>query len=221
MATKNPTDNRASTGASAAPAGTTAPIITGDEEDLRGGDVSPVHSAEAARSRVRNPLDALADDVRAGNGLRDDTIDADLEASLEVLMQTWLSNALPDPPAKPGFHRVWASKSNSQTPPEFYERLGYRPVPPEEWTNAAALKMTSAAEPGVINVKEMLLYEIPEKRYQRFMRYLHHDAPLSEEQKIRMETYGHLTRGNDNLRRETGDGTDSLGRSPGRVPEFS
>lgn len=205
-------DNRSGKNGTPTPPGREPRVSDGEEPTVR-----PQVSAENARSRSRD-LESLGDDVRSSGVHVDGGADDD-DDLLELMQQMWLNSRLPDPPAKPGFHRLWVSTTNSQTPPSFFERLGYRPVPPEEWQGSADLSLTTASSPGLVTVKEMLLYEIPVKRYQKYMAYLHHHAPLEEERRIKEVVQQMRTVDGSDLRREVGDGTAMLGR-PRPVPEF-
>lgn len=182
----------------------------------------PIVRQGDVRSSARG-LEDIRDEMRASDMTREERSQDDPD-DLELLQQLWLNNRLPDPPRKPGFHRLWASRTNTQTPVSYFERLGYRFVDPSEWKGLdGGVSANSAAEPGnVISVNEMVLMEIPERTYQRFMRAVHHDAPLAEERSIvenMKDAMVDVT--GKNMRREVGDGTALMGRAPGKTPEFT
>lgn len=139
-----------------------------------------VHRGERAEPENRQPSEAHEDEVRA-EALPQSP--EDLEA---LLRQEALANALPQPPAIPGWHQVWLSTTNTYTPIQQYTRLGYVPVKPEEHKQWAYLKTHSAQHGGdVVTCNEMVLYKIPEDAYQQIMRIVHHDRPNEEEDKLR------------------------------------
>jgi hypothetical protein len=180
----------------------------------------------ASRSRRRDEerLDR-ADEDRA---VTEDHEFSDEEA-LAFLETQWLTTRLPDPPPKPGYHRIWLSKTNQYTPIAFFERLGYRPVPPADWPGHQGLTLNSGnVTDNLITVNEMVLYEITEGRYQLYMRHMHHRVPLREEDKLRSslsDLRAKLGLNAGNLRYEDKDGANGFAelegeRPPARNPQF-
>lgn len=180
----------------------------------------------ASRSRRRDEerLDR-ADEDRA---VVEDQEFSDEEA-LAFLETQWLTTRLPDPPPKPGFHRIWLSKTNQYTPIAFFERLGYRPVQPSDWPGHRGLTLNSGSvDAHLITVNEMVLYEIPEGRYQLYMRHMHHRVPLRDEDKLRsnlQDLRARLGLNAGNLKYEDKDGANGFAeleaeRPPVRNPQF-
>ena len=65
-------------------------------------------------------------------------------------------------------------------------------------------RVKTGAHKGFIACNEMLLYKIPMDLYQEVMAHFHHDAPLEEANKIRLQA-------------EQNVGRDSRGRSLGQI----
>lgn len=92
---------------------------------------------------------------------------------------------LPNPPAMPGWHLFWASTTNQYTPVQYYYRLGYTHVKPEELPSMSELRLHSGEQPGMISVNEMVLLKTTQENYQRYMKIMHHDRPLSEAERLK------------------------------------
>ena len=92
----------------------------------------------------------------------------------------WTQSALPNAPLIPGWHVCWLSTTNSYDSIDKRVRLGY------------------------IACNEMLLFKIPMDMYQDIMAHFHHEAPLEEANKIRMQA-------------ENIQGRDSSGKRLGQV----
>lgn len=137
------------------------------------------------------------------------------------LLSAQLQTKLPDPPKKPGWHRLYVSTTNTVTPPEYFLRLGYRPVKQSDWPGFENFAQAGTGKfSNGISVKEMVLFEIPEERYQQFMRILHHKNPAEEEEMLRSSIENKF--GDERAEiREIGSGTDKLGRQRVRPPVFT
>jgi hypothetical protein len=83
-------------------------------------------------------------------------------------------------------------------------RLGYTPVKAEDINGFENWRVKAGEHIGFIACNEMLLFKIPMERYQEIMEHFHHDAPLDEANKIRIQA-------------EAQQGRDSSGRRLGQV----
>ncbi len=88
---------------------------------------------------------------------------------------------LPVPPKKDGWHRIWLSETNAQTPITRYEKFGYTKVHPNDVDGFGQNYLKSPSGVEEVRCNEMILYEIPEDRYQRIMKHYHYDLPLEYE----------------------------------------
>lgn len=134
---------------------------------------------------------SAAPDVRgdrdgASLASRDEAVESLSDAELDALVQSeYEQTALPNAPLIPGFHLCWLTTMSKYDTPAKRERLGYRPVRYSEVPGFDPSNGATVAEPnGVVTCNEMVLYKIPEARYQAIMRYFHHKRPADEEESI-------------------------------------
>ena len=116
----------------------------------------------------------------------------------------WTQSALPNAPDLPGWHVCWLSTTNSYDSIDKRIRLGYVPVKAEDVKGFENYRVKAGEHTGYIACNEMLLFKIPMDMYQEIMAHFHHDAPLEEANKIKMQA-------------EQAVGRDSRGRALGQV----
>jgi hypothetical protein len=116
----------------------------------------------------------------------------------------WTQSALPNAPHIPGWHVCWLSTTNSYDSIDKRIRLGYIPVKIEEVPGFENYRVKAGEHVGYIACNEMLLFKIPEEAYQEIMTHFHHEQPLEEANKIRVQA-------------EQQVGRDSTGRRLGQV----
>jgi hypothetical protein len=116
----------------------------------------------------------------------------------------WTQSALPNAPQIPGWHVCWLSTTNSYDSIDKRIRLGYIPVKIEEVPGFENYRVKAGEHVGYIACNEMLLFKIPEEAYQEIMTHFHHEQPLEEANKIRVQA-------------EQQVGRDSTGRRLGQV----
>jgi len=116
----------------------------------------------------------------------------------------WTQSALPAIPEIKGWHLCWLSTTNSYDSIDKRIRLGYVPVKAEEVPGMDSNKVKAGEHVGFIACNEMLLYKIPMEMYQDVMAHFHHEAPLEDANKIRLQA-------------EQVQGRDSSGKPLGRV----
>ena len=122
----------------------------------------------------------------------------------KMFRSEWVQEALPQPPAIPGYHVCWLSTTNGYDPIHKRMRMGYEPVRIEEVPGFENYKVKAGEHTGFVACNEMLLYKIPEEVYQSIMAELHHFAPQEEADKIRVQAEQQM-------------GRDSRGRALGMV----
>lgn len=96
----------------------------------------------------------------------------------------WTANALPTPPAIPGYHLCWLSTTSTSDPIHIRMRMGYEPVQVSEVPGFEHYKMKSGEHEGMVSCNEMLLFKIDNDTYREMLTHFHHDKPLDEEQMI-------------------------------------
>jgi len=134
----------------------------------------------------------------------------------------WTQSALPAIPEIKGWHLCWLSTTNSYDSIDKRIRLGYVPVKAEEVPGMENNKVKAGEHVGFIACNEMLLYKIPMEMYQDVMAHFHHEAPLEDANKIRLQA--EQVQGRDSsgkpLGRVEGEGLDSIDK-PIPAPVFS
>lgn len=159
-------------------------------------------------SRLKKSLNAGGRETRASE-------DASRAAPEEKFMSAqerrkmfsdeWTQSALPKLPEVPGWHLCWLSTTNSYDSIDKRIRLGYVPVKTEEMPGFENFRVKAGEHAGFIACNEMLLFKIPMDIYQDIMLHMHHEKPMEEAEKIRVQL--------ENLQ----GARDSSGRSLGRV----
>jgi len=117
----------------------------------------------------------------------------------------WTQSALPKLPELPGWHLCWLSTTNSYDSIDKRIRLGYQPVAQDELKGFENFRVKAGEHVGYIACNEMLLFKIPIDMYQDIMLQMHHEKPMEEAEKVRVQL--------ENLQ----GARDSSGRHLGRV----
>ena len=134
----------------------------------------------------------------------------------------WTQSALPNAPDLPGWHVCWLSTTNSYDSIDKRIRLGYVPVKAEDVKGFENYRVKAGEHTGYIACNEMLLFKIPMDMYQEIMAHFHHDAPLEEANKIKMQaeqSVGRDSRGSA-LGQVEGEGIEQLDK-PLPAPSFA
>lgn len=140
------------------------------------------------------------------------------EDRLTMFRQQFFQDALPDLPKIPGYHLCWLTTTNPRDSIQMRIRLGYEPVKPEDVPGWEYATIKTGEWTGFIGVNEMLAFKISQDLYQMYMNEAHHEAPLSEDEK--------LTAALDDLKDQAsamggqlmvGDGLEALRQNPGRA----
>lgn len=120
------------------------------------------------------------------------------------MFREFSQEALPTPPAIPGWHFCWLSTTNQYDPIYKRMRMGYEPVKAEDseaLKEFEHLRLKSGEYEGCIAVNEMVLFKIPQEIYQEVMEEYHHNMPLEEEERIKSNA---LTNDRDSHGRKLG-----------------
>lgn len=123
----------------------------------------------------------------------------------KMFSDEWTQSALPKLPEIPGWHLCWLSTTNSYDSIDKRIRLGYVPVKTEEIPGFENYRVKAGEHAGFIACNEMLLFKIPMEVYQDIMLHMHHEKPMEESEKIRVQL------------EDLQGARDSSGRSLGRV----
>jgi len=167
------------------------------------------------QSGVRTDRHSQDRDVTQNRELSDDERVAEFR-------QQFFQSALPDLPKIPGYHVCWLTTENPRDPIHSRIRLGYEPIKDSDipgWEHSA---IKTGEWEGCIGVNEMLAFKLPLVLYEEYMHINHHEAPLSEEEKLSssiraMEAeMNQASKGAVELELE--DGTAALGVAPEPPP---
>jgi hypothetical protein len=159
-------------------------------------------------SRLKKTLNAGGRETRSSE-------DANRKAPEEKFMSTqerrkmwsdeWTQSALPKVPEIPGWHLCWLSTTNGYDSIDKRMRLGYIPVRADELPGFENYRVKAGEDVGFIACNEMRLYKLPMDVYQEVMLQMHHEMPMEESDKIRLQV--------ENIQ----GARDSRGRSLGQV----
>ncbi len=133
----------------------------------------------------------------------------------------WTQSALPNAPLIPGWHVCWLSTTNSYDSIDKRIRLGYVPVKAEDIKGYENYRVKAGEYVGYVACNEMLLFKIPEEQYQDIMAHFHHDAPLEEANKIKVQAESQVGRDSSGKRlgQVEGDGLGDIDK-PLPAPAF-
>ena len=159
-------------------------------------------------SRLKKTLNAGGRDSRSSQDLSRAPVEEKFMSAQErrkMWSDEWTQSALPKVPALEGWHLCWLSTTNGYDSIDKRFRLGYAPVKSEEFPGFENYRVKAGEHVGFIACNEMILCKIPMEMYQDIMLQMHHEAPLEESGKIRVQA--------ENLQ----GARDSNGRSLGSV----
>lgn len=133
----------------------------------------------------------------------------------------WTQSALPNVPGLKGFHLCWLSTTNGYDSIDKRMRLGYTPVKADDVPGYENWRVKAGEHVGFIACNEMLLFKIPLELYQSIMTHFHHDAPLEEANKIKLQAEQQVGRDSSGKRlgQVEGEGLGSIDK-PVPAPEF-
>lgn len=105
---------------------------------------------------------------------------------LTAFRQSLHQAALPNLPEIPGWHVCWLSTTNRNDPIHRRIQLGYEPILAKDVPgyNLGELSVKTGEWQGCIGINEMIAFKLPEDLYLAFMKEVHHDQPLSEDEKL-------------------------------------
>jgi hypothetical protein len=130
---------------------------------------------------------------------------------LAAFMDSLDQSVLPNLPKMPGYHVCWLTTSNPRDTVPNRLRMGYELITDRMVPGFEGASPKSANYPGVLTVNEMLAARIPLRLYNRMMEYVHHDMPLSEEEKLRAKVESIKESGaRDGARVLEGDGMSEI-----------
>lgn len=142
------------------------------------------------------------------------------EARMNMFRNELFQSAMPKLPPIDGYHVCWLTTTNPRDSIANRMQLGYEPIKASEVPGFDAVTVKTGDYAGCIGVNEMLAFKIPLELYEMYMMHNHHDAPNSEEDKLKaaIEEGTQLAKGvKSKVIAE--EGQAELGRTP-RAPSF-
>lgn len=105
---------------------------------------------------------------------------------LNAFRQSLHQAALPNLPELPGWHVCWLSTTNRNDPIHRRMQMGYEPILAKDVPgfNLGELSVKTGDWVGCIGINEMIAFKLPQDLYLSFMKEVHHDQPLSEDEKL-------------------------------------
>ena len=177
-------------------------------------------------SRLKKSLEAGGRENRASLDRSRDAPEDSFVSSNErrqMWKDEWTQSALPKTPELKGWHLCWLSTTNSYDSIDKRIRLGYVPVKADELPGFENHRVKAGQFDGYVGCNEMLLYKIPMDLYQDVMAHFHHDVPLQDANRIRVEAerlQGAHDSSGRNLGRVEGEGLGNIDK-PISAPVFA
>lgn len=159
-------------------------------------------------SRLKKTLNAGGRETRSSQDLSRAAPEEKFMTAQErrkMWSEEWTQSALPKVPDIPGWHLCWLSTTNGYDSIDKRMRLGYVPVRSDELPGFENYRVKAGEDVGFIACNEMRLYKLPMEMYQDIMVQMHHEMPLEEADKVRLQA--------ENLQ----GARDSQGKSLGKV----
>lgn len=144
----------------------------------------------ATESRLKKSLNAGGRDNRSAQDLSRAAPEEKFVSAQErrkMWSDEWTQSALPKLPELPGWHLCWLSTTNAYDSIDKRIRLGYVPVKADEFPGFDNYRVKAGEHVGFIACNEMILHKIPMEVYQDIMLQMHHEAPMEEADKIRVQ----------------------------------
>lgn len=140
---------------------------------------TPLKRARASTGAVKTRGSRVQED-------RDQTEDREITDAerVDMLKRSLFQASLPDLPKIPGYHVCWLTTQNPRDPVHGRLRLGYSLLKAVDVPEFEALAMRTGDYAGCIGVNEMIAAKLPMHLYEAFMREVHFDSPLQQEESI-------------------------------------
>lgn len=139
------------------------------------------------------------------------------EERLELFRSMSFQSILPDFVHDPNWHYCWLTTNNAYDSIMTRQRWGYEPVKASDVPQLAMSAIKTGEYAGCVGVNEMILFKLPMRLYEAYMREAHHEGPLREEGKLTavLEVIAQQAR-EKGAHVEMGDGSAALGKASRR-----
>jgi hypothetical protein len=136
----------------------------------------------------------------------------------------WTQSALPKTPELKGWHLCWLSTTNTYDSIDKRFRIGYVPVKSEEFPDFENYRVKAGEHVGFIACNEMILCKIRMEMYQDIMLHMHHELPMEEADKVKLQVeqmQGQRDSAGRSLTQVEGDGFGNIDQNASnKVPVF-
>lgn len=184
-----------------------------------------------SRQNLKRARSDSASGTRGNRTSKDRAIREDRELSdserVDMLRRNFFQSALPDLPKTPGWHNCWLTTQNPRDPVHGRLRLGYELIQSDDIPGFEHLAIKDGPFKGAVSVNEMVAARLPTHLYESFMRAVHFEAPMQEEEAIYTDAMGVSEQAQQTARRGgkmkapiIEVGTQELGQ-PRAVPTFT
>ena len=130
-----------------------------------------------------------ADPARTDRAMLDRAVTESRELTeddrVQMLRNRMSNSSLPELPKIPGHHVCWLTTTNPKDSLQSRIRMGYELITAADIPGWEHTIQKSGEMMGLVNVNEMVAAKLPLSLYQRFMREVHHDEPMRQEEAIR------------------------------------
>lgn len=189
----------------------------GDEELTPIADKPKTGRRAARRERTDDdPRSSRKAGKRGGDDPRQDR-----DENTGPLINPMSFDILPEPPKITGWHLCWLSTTNVQDSIQNRMRMGYQLVSADEVGPEFEYgKIKEGQFAGGVQIREMVLFKIPQDVYEAYMMHMHHNEPLGSEQSIKQDVGAledQLSEHGSNVM--VGQAIRDLGKAP-RKPTF-
>ena len=125
-----------------------------------------------------------------GDGEREVEEDRELneEERLELFRDSLHQTVLPDLPYMPGYHVCWLTTTNPRDSIQWRMRIGYELIRLDSIPGWEGISLKTGDYAGCVGINEMVAARIPLSLYNRYLREVHHNMPMSDEEKLRKQT---------------------------------
>ena len=107
---------------------------------------------------------------------------------LSLFLDTQHQTVLPTLPRQDGYHVCWLTTTNSRDTSHWRRSIGYELITLSDHPEWSGIATHSGEYAGFVCVGEMVAARITISQYNKYMRAMHHDLPLAEEEKLRGQT---------------------------------
>ena len=160
--------------------------LTEDAETSAARQSRPAKAASSRKGSVRADAheDDRTQDERDGNEDFEQLSDDERFDLFADSLDT--SSVLPDLPPMPGFHVCWLTTTHQSDTVAKRLRLGYQLIHADDLgPNWSSTSLKTGEYAGCVAINEMIAAKIPIRLWNRYMQRVHHELPLSEEEKLR------------------------------------